>query len=173
MIPAPRLVDAQLHATFGAMLPVLMKGLVDKELSAGIWVDGYEIAGAPGELTRAEGMELLDIALREQPDLRIDVEKLRAVVDAKLPQSAFARVAWLVCDDATFLMTDSLRVARFHKENMLWCSPRISFDGVTLCAVEDHKVSGLAWLGSKSNLPDTPFELNYSTGAILKGGSVP
>lgn len=166
---SPReLVDLQLNAIFGSTMPPKVQALVDAELNAGRWQEGYDLAMNPSGLNQSEGQELLDIVLRQHPNLKIDRDALLGSVDKELPQSIFAKVLWLAADDGTFVLTDSLRVARYRKETPIWISRRVSFDGVELVSVDKQVVRGLAFLGDSCS-PDSPFTLDFETGAILEG----
>ncbi|MEM7599808.1 MAG: hypothetical protein AAF357_00145 [Verrucomicrobiota bacterium] len=165
------LVDLQLDAIFGATMPSKVQALVDAELNAGRWHDGYDIAVNASGLNQSEGQKLLDIVLGQHPGLKIDQEKLLASIDQNLPQSTFAKVLWLAADDGTFVVTDSLRVARYRMESPIWITPRISFDGIELVSADADVVRGLAFLGS-SNYPDSPFTLDFESGSIREGSVI-
>jgi len=163
------IVGLQLQAAYGAMLPTMVKSIVNRELDEGIWLDGYELAVTPKELSLDESNELLRIILTANPECKINIEVLSGVVEKELPQGTFARLTWLVAEDATFVITDSLRVARFKGSSMMWCTPRISYDGIKLIEVANEEVHGLCWHLSKSYEPDEPFRLDLENGTILTG----
>ena len=79
---------------------------------------------------------------------------------------------WIVDEGGAFALTDSLRVARFDRASIVWCTPRISWDGIRLDSIEDGLLQGRAWHLSDSVTPDAPFTLNFQTGVILKGEAV-
>ena len=169
---SPReLVDVQLDAIYGATMPVKIQNLVNRDLDAGIWEDGYDLAVNPAGLDHAEGQELLDMVLKRYPDYKIDKAPLLESIDANLPQSYFEGVLWMVADDGTFILTDSLRVARYRNNSPVWVTPRISFDGIELVSVDSETVRGLAFLGG-SNVPDSPFTLDFETGSVLEGTTI-
>ncbi len=162
------LVDIQLDAIYGATMPVKVQDLVNTELNAGRWEDGYDIAVSPSGLNHDEGQALLDIVLKRHPDLMIGKTALLESVAANLPQSDFAKVLWMTADDGTFVLTDSLRVARYRNDSPIWVTPRISLDGIDLVSVDRKTVRGLAFLGA-SYTPDSPFILNFETGEVIEG----
>lgn len=51
---------------------------------------------------------------------------------------------------------------------MIWRSLRISFGEFVFDELKDGKLKGRAWLGSNEPL-DTPFVLDFDSGALLKG----
>lgn len=161
------LIDLQLDAIFGCTMPPKVQALVDAELNAGRWEDGYDLAVNASGLNQNEGQELLNIVLASYPDLKIDRDSLLTSISRTLPQSVFARVLWLAADDGTFILTDSLRVARYRKETPIWISRRVSLDGIRLISVDRDVVRGLAFQGD-SYPPDAPFSLDFETGAVLE-----
>ena len=169
MIEESEIIGLQLQAAYGAMLPDLIKSLVNRELDAGIWLDGYELAVTPNELNLDESNELLKIILTANPQYKINIEALSGIIEHELPQGSFARLTWLVAEDATFVISDSLRVARFRYSDMIWCTPRISYDGIKLKEIKNNEVHGLCWHLSKSYDPDEPFCLDLKNGTILIG----
>ena len=169
MITESEIVDLQLHANYGSMMPVIVKTLVNRELDDGVYLDGYETAVTKNDLNHDEGLELMEIILTANPKARINIKKLSSVIDKELPQSAFAKVSWLVDKDASFVMTDSLRVAKIKGTNVLWCSSRISYDGIILKEIKKNKVYGLGWLLSESYEPDEQFCVDLNSGKVLSG----
>lgn len=169
MITKKELVDLQLNAELGHMMPTMVKKLVNRELDEAIWEDGYETALTKDELNFEEGMNLLNILLTNSPRGKIDLDELNANIDSELPQSIFAKVSWVVADDASFVMTDSLRVAKFKLSKVVWCTSRISLDGILLKEIKDEKVIGMSWQGSPSYEPDESFILDFQNGKVLSG----
>lgn len=167
------IIDVQLESIFGDKFPQKIRGLVDKELNQGRWVDGYHLAVCQGVIDGDDARKLLEIVLTEHAVPRIDVSAMRQVVDERLPQSAFAKVSWIVDDSGSFALTDSLRVARFEGASTIWESPRISYDGIDFDSLCEGKLRGRAWLLSSSLSPDEPFELDFETGELLRGQIVP
>lgn len=158
------LIDLQLDAIFDNTLPPKIQSLVDNELSQGRWFDGYDIAVKPTGLNSSEAEDLLEVVISNHSKWRIDRDQLLASVEKCLPQSMAVKVLWMVADDGSFILTDSLRVARNQNEKPVWVSPRISFDGISLVSVSDRFVKGNAFLGS-----DSPFLLDFSSGEIHQG----
>ena len=169
MITEPEIVDLQLHANYGSMMPLIVKDIVNRELDAGVWQDGYETAVTENDLNNEQGLELMEVILRANPKARIDIEKLSSVIDKELAQSAFAKISWLVEKDGSFIMTDSLRVAKFQGKNVLWCTPRISYDGIILKEIKRNIIFGLSWFLSDSYEPDIPFSIDIENGKVLSG----
>lgn len=73
------LIDLQLDAIFGCTMPPKLQALVDAELNAGRWQDGYDLAVNASGLNQKEGQELLNIVLTRHPGLRIDQDVLLTV----------------------------------------------------------------------------------------------
>lgn len=166
---ARTIIDLQLEAIFGDRLPLKIQRAVDDEMNLGHWVEGYELAAFSDELDEAKSQELLGIVLNQHPALLIDVPVLRKIVEEQLPQSFGAKVLWIVHEDGSFALTDSLRVARFHNGAFTWRTARISFDGIEFDSLVDRKLRGRAWLGSSSYSPDSPFTIDFETGELLEG----
>ena len=171
MINKKEIIELQLQSAFGLMLPVLIKSIVNREMDEGIWIDGYEIAFTKNSLNHSDSMELLHIILDENPEMKIDLEKLSYLFESKLPQSVGTKINWLVSEDGCFVVTDSLRVGKFKKNSMLWRTPRISIEGINLTEINDNKVHGLSWHG-KSYPPDEPFIICFTTGEVILGNIV-
>jgi len=171
VISKNEIVELQLQSAFGAMLQVLIKSIVNREMDEGIWIDGYEIAFTKNALNHAESMELLHIVLKKNPEMKIDLEKLSHLFESELPQSVGTKIDWLVSEDGCFVVSDSLRVGKFKKNSMLWRTPRISIEGIIFTEIKNNEVHGLSWHG-RSYPPDEPFVLNYVTGRVVLGNIV-
>jgi hypothetical protein len=171
MISKRELIDVQLDALFGTSLPDKVQALVDSELLEGKWADGYDLAVNPNGLSQSEGRTLLAILLSQYPDEKIDADALQESVDHNLPQSTFAGMIWIVADDGSFILNDSLRIARYSGSALIWISGRVSLDGIDLVSVDRDSVQGLAFWG-ESNGPDTPFILDFKSGKMLKGEEI-
>ena len=162
------IIDIQLEQIFGTKFPQEIQRLVDQELNEGRWAEGYDLAVSQTVIDGDSSRRLLEIILSQRSDLRINQSELHRVIESELPQSMGADVAWIVDVSGDFALTDSLRVARFNLETMLWRSPRISFDEIVFDELKDGKLMGRAWLGSNEPL-DAPFVLDFDSGALLKG----
>lgn len=163
------IVELQLEAEFGVRMPQMVQKLVDAELNAGIWKEGYDLAVNPPFNRQEEGQELLDVVLQHYPDYAIDLPRLREEVEAELPQSDYAKVLWLVDSrDGSFCLTDSLRVARWNPKMHLWTSPRVSYDGISLEAIEGLKLRGLSFNFDTYDT-DLPFILDWEKGSVIEG----
>ena len=171
MIELSDLIDLQLEALFGQMLPPKIKALINRELDMGAWVDGYEEAVKQQDLDSAESTSLLEVLLREHPSSRLDTQALCENIASELPQSSLAQIQWLVAGGTNFVMTDSLRVAYFNREKVIWCTHRFALDGIKLLEIRGSILSGLAWQGSESYVPDEPFKIEIARGAFLTGGN--
>ena len=163
------IIDVQLESIFGHKFPQKIQRLVDEELNQGQWVDGYHLAVCEGVIDGDDARKLLQIVLADHPELRIDETELKRVVEARLPQSLGAAVSWIVDDSGAFALTDSLRVARFENESVIWQSPRISYDGIDFDSLADGKLRGRAWLLGSHESPDAPFTFDFETGELLEG----
>lgn len=163
------IIDVQLESFFGSKFPQKIQRLIDEELNQGRWVDGYHLAVAKGVIEGSDASELLQIVLTQHPDLRIDEDALRKVVEERLPQSLGAKVLWIVDDSGSFALTDSLRVARFHGASLIWRTPRISYDGIALDSIANGKIFGQAWWLGSHESPYAPFVLDFVSGEVLEG----
>lgn len=162
------IIDIQLEQIFGTKFPQKIQRLVDQELNEGRWTEGYDLAVSQTVIDGDSARRLLEIILSQRSDLRINQSELHRVIESELPQSVGANVAWIVDVSGDFALTDSLRVARFNRETMIWRSPRISFDEVVFDELKDGKLKGRAWLGSNEPL-DSSFVLDFESGALLEG----
>ncbi|MEM9080644.1 MAG: hypothetical protein AAGC74_08140 [Verrucomicrobiota bacterium] len=167
------IIDVQLDSMFGATFPKKIQQLVDDELNQGRWVDGYDIAVSNEPLGENEAQSLLSLVLKHYPDFKIDKEILLEIVEQQLPQSCLASVSWIVHESGAYALSDTLRVARFEKSQVVWRSPRISLDGIWFSSLNCGKLEGLAWVGSSSVRPDSPFVLDFETGELLQGQIFP
>ncbi len=148
------------------MMPAMIQGLVNRELDAGIFLDGYEMAVTPNPLNHEEGNILLETVIEANPKTRIDIEKLSQVIERVLPQCEFPAKSWLV-EKESFVMTDGLSVAKFQGTNVLWCTSRISIDGIILKEIKENILYGFCWLASEAYKPDVPFRIDLENGNIL------
>ena len=48
-------------------------------------------------------------------------------------------------------------------------SPRISYDGIEFDSLAEGVLKGGAWFGSSDMNSDSPFEIDFDTGKMLKG----
>lgn len=167
------IIDVQLESFFGDKFPHKIQRLVDDELNQGRWVDGYDLAVCKGVIEGDDARRLLEILLTEHPALRIDRDTLLRAVEDKLPQSLGAPVLWIVGESGAYALTDSLRVARFEGAEVIWRTPRISWDGIEFDSLTNDRLRGRAWMLTSSVRPDTPFELDFTTGELLAGEAVP
>ncbi|GAA5496455.1 hypothetical protein Rhal01_02639 [Rubritalea halochordaticola] len=163
------IIDLQLQRHFGSSYKSKLKlqALVNEELNAGVWKDGYELAACTKELSQEDAEQLLEIVLKQFPEYRMGKEFLDSV-DVILPQCSLTRINWLVADNGTAVLTDGLRVAAYRGTELLWVTPRISYDGIILKDIHNNQVTGTSeWLGSDD--PTAPFVIELTTGQLLEG----
>lgn len=154
-------------------MPEKVQAFVDAEVGAGMWRDGYENAFYSSPPDGVEARKLMELVLTQYPKFQIDEARLLKTVERELPQSCGARVHWMVDESGSYALTDSLRVARFDGNRMIWRSRRISWDGIEFDSLEEGRLRGRAWFLGSHESPDTPFEFNFSTGELLVGQIVP
>jgi hypothetical protein len=167
------IIDVQLELFFGSKFPQKIQRMVDGELNEGRWVDGYDLAVSRDVIDGDDARKLLEIVLTEHPALRVDRDALLRAVEDKLPQSMGAPVSWMVAESGAYALTDSLRVARFEGAEVIWRTPRISWDGIEFDSLTNDRLRGRAWMLTSSVRPETPFELDFETGDLLAGEAVP
>jgi hypothetical protein len=165
-------IDIQLEAFFGDRFPHKIQRLVDEELNRGHWVDGYDLAVCKGVVSGDDARKLLEIVLGEYPVLRMDEMDLRQEVATNLPQSQLEPVSWIIHESGAFVLSDTLRVARFDGASLTWVSHRISYDGIEFDSLADGKLRGRAWMPSSGTSPDSPFVFDFETGEMLEGAVV-
>jgi hypothetical protein len=167
------IIDVQLELFFGSKFPQKIQRMVDGELNEGRWVDGYDLAVSRDVIDGDDARKLLEIVLTEHPALRVDRDALLRAVEDKLPQSMGVPVSWMVAESGAYALTDSLRVARFEGAEVIWRTPRISWDGIEFDSLTNDRLRGRAWMLTSSVRPETPFELDFETGELLAGEAVP
>ena len=167
------IIDVQLESFFGSKFPQKIQRLVDDELNHGRWAEGYELAVSQDVINGDDARKLLEIVLTQHPELRIDQASVMKVVEDQLPQSWGAPVSWIVAESGAYALTDTLQVARFEGADLIWRTPRISWDGIEFDSLADDRLRGRAWMLSSSVNPDSPFELDFVTGELLVGEAVP
>lgn len=167
------IIDVQLEMFFGSKGRQQIERMVDDELNQGRWVDDHKIAVFLEVIDGGDVWKLLEIVLTAHPALRIDRDALQRAVEDNLPQCCGVPVSWIVGERGAYALTDGLRVARFEGAEMIWRTPRISWDGIEFDSLTNDRLRGRAWMLSSSVNPDTPFELDFGTGELLAGDAVP
>lgn len=163
------IIEVQLESFWGTKFPQKIQKLVDEELNNGTWVDGYELAVSNDVISGDDASKLLSIILKNNSALFIDPILLTKAIDKHLPQGTLAPISWIIDDTGDYALTDSLRVARFHKDTVLWSSPRISYDGIDFDFIADDKLRGKAWLLGSHETPTSPFTFDFGSGELLEG----
>lgn len=97
--------------------------------------------------------------------------KLLESVERERPQSFGADVGWIADTDGSFVLRDSLRVAKYVNQVVLWCTPRISLDGIILDSIDENVVRGPSSQVGAYEITN-PFVLSRDTGELLEGEKI-
>jgi hypothetical protein len=162
------ILSIQMEYHFGLDGKRLLKEKVNAALDDGEWHENFDIAVTGTDLGDQEAQELLKAVVRAYPDYALDLDELWKCFSQHLPQAAFSSIEWLIGPDCALVITDSLRVAKITTDDLVWVTPRISWDGVILDRVEEGVVFG-SWdaLGEWR-----PLRLRYSDGKLLEGEQI-
>lgn len=152
---------------FGTNGCQMLQRVVDKALNNGEWHDGFDVAVKKGDLDYYECKELFDIVKRTYPI--INLEKLKSQIAHYLPQTKISSIEWLVAEDGSLIVTDSLRVARFMLDSLIWVTKRISWDGIKLIRIADGVIEGEWYDVTNSKQQWQPLRLSLNDGVLLEG----
>lgn len=72
-------------------------------------------------------------------------------------------------DDGTIIMTDGFHVRMVGSAGELWCSPRISWDGIKDLKLNNKLLTGLAYDPRRDQDDWTPFTVDIATRKIIGG----
>ena len=158
---------------FGSIGPILLKELVDNALNNGEWHDGFDIAVKSGPLDYEETKELFSIVKATYPEIIIDVIALRELIDNHLPQSTFSQISWLIADDTSIVVEDSIRVARFKNNSIVWVTDRVSWDGIKLIKIENNEIIGEWFDVTNPKKYWRTLKLSFENGKLLEGAKIP
>lgn len=157
---------------FGSRGCRLLKSFVNEVLDSGEWHDGFDIAVKTGDLDYYECTKLFDIVKTVYPNDIIDSEKLKSLIEHYLPQAGLTDIVWLVAEDGSLIITDSLRVARFFCDRVIWVTKRISWDGIKLNRINAGVIEGEWYSPINSQREWSPLKLSFDTGALLEGKEI-
>jgi hypothetical protein len=145
-----------------------LKTLINDALDQGEWHDDFDIAVTRGELGHYECAELWDVVRRDYPESMQRLERNVASVRSYFRfDPRMTRVAWLVADDESVVVTEGLHVARFVDGSLLWVTKRISLDGIHLTEIANGEVLGEWYLDDWY-----PLRLAFADGALLEGKAI-
>ena len=163
------IVKVCLDIEFGSEPKKSLKEFINKALDLGEYQEGFEIAINKNDLDYQEYEELyksFESAYREKIPSLADIRK---IVDKYLPQSYFSNVDWLVSDLGNIYATDGLRVAKIVKNNLVWVTERISYDGINLIRLTDSELVGQWYYPMDDENPWRELKLSIIDGALLVG----
>ena len=149
-----------------------LKLFVNDVLDSGEWHDDFDIAVKNGELDYYECTKLFDIVKRTYSNDIINIENLKNLIDRHLPQAGLTNIEWLVADDGSIILTDSLRVARFLKDRLIWVTGRISWDGIKLNRITNSVIEGEWWSPIDSQQEWKPLKLLFNDGTLIEGEEI-
>lgn len=75
-------------------------------------------------------------------------------------------------DDSRIILTDGLHVRLIESGGNLWCSPRISFDGIKDLKLNDKFLTGLAYNPMHNQHDWMPFTFDIQTRRLIKGSYI-
>ena len=155
-----------MNMEFGDTGFIQLKTFVNKALDNGEWHEGFDIAVKRGDLDQYETAELFDAVKIAYPDVHFNVDVLRELIDQHLPASCI-EIVWLTGDDGSIIIADSLRVARFLDDSILWVTNRISWDGIALNKIENGEIFGEWYDATRSGF--RPLRLSFDNGDLIEG----
>lgn len=138
-----------------------VKEVVDR----GIWHDAFLPAFVDGDLTSDQADRVLDAMLAEHPECRLDMGKMKAIVEQYFP---YSRLSWLLGPDGALVMTDSVRLAKIVRGELAWIEP-IPGEMFGLEKVENGMVIG-SFYDHFNSLHDHihPLRFAYEDGGIIE-----
>lgn len=163
------LISLYMEMEFGEQGGIMLKALVNTALDNGEWHDGFEIAVKATELDYDERNELFDIVKKSYPEVTLNIHKLKNLIDEELPQSSLTQIRWLIADDGSLIITDSLRIGRFLDDSVVWVTKRISWDGINLIKIENDEIIGEWYSPINSQQEWSPLRISFSDGKLLEG----
>jgi len=166
------LISIQMEMEFGSQGCHKLKQLVNNVLDNGEWQDGFEVAVKRGDLDSYECAELLDTVRKAYPDITLNVEKLKSLIEQYLPQAQVTPISWLVSEEGSLIITDSLRVSRISDDSLIWVTKRISWDGIILNKITNNEIEGTWYCPVDSQAEWKPLKLSFSDGTILEGQEI-
>lgn len=166
------LLSLYMEMEFGSQGCHLLKSLVNEALDNGEWHDGFEVAVKTGELDYRECAELFESVRKAYPHIVFNASTVKALIELHLPQAALTSIRWLIADDGSLVITDSLRVARFLNDELVWVTKRISWDGINLTKIVNNEIVG-QWLSPIVSQNEwKPLRLSLHDGTLLEGQEI-
>jgi len=148
-----------------------LKSLVNDALDNGEYIEGFEVAIKKGDLDDHECSELLKLIDEHYP-LDLDFEKLDYLIDKHLPQSEVSTISWLVSDDCSLIITDTLRVAKFTNDELDWVTKRISWDGIKLFSLSNDEIVGEWYNPTSADDLWSPLKISLTSGKLIQGEEI-
>jgi len=149
-----------------------LKLFVNDVLDSGEWHDDFDIAVKIGELDYYECTALFDVVKKAYPDDIINIDKIKELIDKYLPQAGLTNIIWLIAEDRSLIITDSLRVARFLNDRLIWVTKRISWDGIKLSRINADIIEGEWWSPIDSQQEWKPLKLLLNDGTLIEGEEI-
>ena len=148
-----------------------LKSLVNEALDNGEYIEGFEVAIKKGDLDDQECRELLQIVHEHYP-IDLDFEKLDFLIEEHLPQSEVSTISWLVSDNGSLIVTDTLRVAKFTNGELAWVTKRISWDGINLFHLSNDEIVGEWYNPTSADDFWSPLRISSSSGRLIQGEEI-
>jgi len=166
------LLSLYMEMEFGSQGCYKLKLLVNEALDNGEWHDGFEIAVKTGELDYDECAELFANVKKAYPQVALNIERLKSLIKQHLPQAEITPISWLVAEDGSLIIGDSLRVGRFSGDCLVWVTKRISWDGINLIRIANNEIEGEWYSPVNSQQEWQPLRLSFNDGALLEGQEI-
>jgi len=157
---------------FGSQGCHQLKNFVNEVLDNGVWHDDFDIAVKTGELDYYECNKLFAVVKKAYPNDIINIDNLNKLIELYLPQAAITDIGWLIAGDGSLIITDSLCVARFLNDRLIWVTKRISWDGINLNRIEAGIIEGEWYSPINSQQEWSPLKLSLETGDLLEGEEI-
>ena len=162
-------IKVSLEIQFGSMPKEALKSFVNLALDSGEYYDGFELAIQKGEFEYKEYEELYRSFSYAYGEYIPDLTELVKVVEAEFGKSYFSLLSWLISDDGEIYLTDGFRVLKFFECKLIWCTPRVSYDGINLLYLKANELIGEWFSPLDEAHPWRALKLDLSDGALIQG----
>jgi hypothetical protein len=148
-----------------------LKTYINSQIDSGEFTDGYEIAVCPDVLMGEQVNTLIDLFCERSP---LGMQRLNEIANVIQPHTYYGlETSFQFVDIDNALYSDGIRIYRIENGIEKWKSNRISWDGVRELRYDNGIISGL-WYQFDSSLGSWhPFSIDYHTGKVINGPSIP
>ncbi len=166
------IIKVSLEIAFGNKPSKSLQGFINRAIDQGEYYEGFEIAIGKNNLDYQEYEELLASFNSAYENSIPDMEKMSELFDKYLPQAYSSTLSWLVSDLGEIFATDGLQVAKIHDGNLIWRTPRVSWDGINLLKLSENEIIGEWYSPIDENSPWSELRISMSDGALIVGEEI-